>query len=1134
MKKLFYGFLGLIVLLVAAAVVGPSFVDWNAHKDRLTSEVRKLTGRDLLIGGDMTLSIWPTPALSAKGVRLANVEGGSATAMIELDELRVRVALMPLLQGKVQLESVSLVEPKIVLEVLADGRRNWDLALAGLAAPQGGGLTADIGRPGGLAEQIQFDSFTIENGSVIYRDALKGHEERIDRLNAQIVAESLRGPFTARGSAVAREVGFAFDFAAGRIVFDGATAFKLGLRHQDTQAELQFAGALSMHPDTVQLRGKLKSGGDNLAAVLQSLTGGAFDGASAALAQTFALETEVTANSQLFGVSDLSLRLGDMSLAGEVTARLQTPVDLSVVLAAGQIDLDRLLARKRPAEGGTAAGGRAASTGGGQGSVSPAVFTIPDSMTGTLDLAVEALVYRGQVVRQLRLNASLADARVAIDQAFALLPGSSDLSMTGTLVNADGTPQFNGRLEAASDNLRGVMTWLGADMSDIPADRLRRMDLSSRIDATTKQLIFSDIDLRVDLSRITGGIVVAPRARLGLGIGLAIDNINLDAYLPTATRASAPQPTQAAATPGAADAAAPDRPGLLDQFDANLKLRVGSLSALGMTAKSLHVDGTLQGGVLTLHEARVGDVAGSSGRFVGVISGLTGVPAAQGTLEVSVTDPVRLAKLAGIESAVLESTVLQGIGPLTLTGDFDGTPQQVKFSATLNALDGRLALAGTAEPGRAPLVFDLEAEASHGDLAALATGLLGPDTATPDLGALNLHGRVTGTPRAFRISGLSGSVGPIDLSGELSADLAGPRPAVTVALTTGEVPLAALSAVRPTGVRGAQDGGSLESADERDTEQRWSTEPLDLSALRALDADIKLSAAALIHDELRIDEATVEATLRDGVLRLINLTGGFYGGKLQASGEATAVESPAGESLRAALTIDATGVDSARLLREHSDVERISGPISIAAQVTSQGSSEAELISALNGTGQIIGSLQFEAKAEERASALILGVLGSKIKEIQGIGDAGATLITAFAGAPAALQGSFAIENGVVRTDDLRLDGSTAYALTKGSADLPRWRLDSESQVFREQDAPTAPYLTAVLQGPLDRPNPRIAGVPLRARPEQAAGGGSAPDGASIGPLPSVSQPVEQLQNFLRDQVKPEDLIDGILERLAN
>ncbi len=96
MKKLFIALLGLIVLLVVAVLVGPSFIDWNTQKGRITAEVERLTGRKLTIDGDLSLTILPAPAFSAARVRFANIEGGSAPSMIELESLDVRVALIPL------------------------------------------------------------------------------------------------------------------------------------------------------------------------------------------------------------------------------------------------------------------------------------------------------------------------------------------------------------------------------------------------------------------------------------------------------------------------------------------------------------------------------------------------------------------------------------------------------------------------------------------------------------------------------------------------------------------------------------------------------------------------------------------------------------------------------------------------------------------------------------------------------------------------------------------------------------------------------------------------------------------------------------------------------------------------------
>src|SRR3546814_19540574 len=94
-------------------------------------------------------------------------------------------------------------------------------------------------------------------------------------------------------------------------------------------------------------------------------------------------------------------------------------------------------------------------------------------------------------------------------------------------------------------------------------------------------------------------------------------------------------------------------------------------------------------------------------------------------------------------------------------------------------------------------------------------------------------------------------------------------------------------------------------------------------------------------------------------------------------------------------------------------------------------------------------------------------------------------LFGAFAGAPAAVDGTFAIEEGVAHSEDLTVRGRNAEARTKGSADLPDWVLDSTTEVFRDT-APEDAYLSVRLSGPHDELNVAIDGHPLKRQPAAA------------------------------------------------
>ena len=1196
MKKLGFALLGLLVLLIAAVLVGPSFVDWNEHKGRVTAEVRELTGREIAIDGDISLSLLPAPALSAAKVRFANAEGGSEPAMATLEALEVRVAFMPLLQGRVQVESVSLVKPVILLEVLADGRKNWDFAPREAKTAQSGAGTSD---GGGLPGEIRLDSVTIRDGTLVYRDRAAGREERISELNAEIAAESLDGPFAVTGKAEVRGQETAFEVGLGRLVEDGATSLNLSLGLPGAAAKMRFGGAVSVHQDGTSLRGRVKAEGESLAGLIAALAGGG--AAPPVLVRPFGLETEVAADSKQASAAGLTLHLGEMLIEGDVAVSLGPPADARINLSAPRLDLDKLLADAEARSGGTAPSAPAKSdqgTGGSAPDGAPGGFALPDDMTASLQIAVDALVYRGQVVRQILLSAGLAGGKIKVSQALALLPGGSDVSLTGTLAPARQALRFDGRVEVASDNFRSMLEWVGADVSAVPAERLRRMSLTARIDATPRQVNLNEIDLRIDVSRATGGVAVVLRERPGLGIGLAVDKINLDAYWPRGGEAGGKK----AETAGGDQTGQAAQPALavLGAFDANLELKLGSLAIQGVTARDLRLDATVQQGTVTVREARLGNLAGNSAQFSGTIAALEDKPAVDGRIELKVPDPVRLAKLAKLDPGAVAK-----FGPFDLTGTLKGTMERLAVDAKLAAVGGQFGAAGTVRPFAAPPEFDVAITAEHPDLGELANTLAGDVVLGPGLGGLNVSARAAGTPATFQVSDLKGVLGPAEVSGSLRADLSGPAPAIgdialdvaakhpdlgvlvralapgakvaqglgkvdlkakiagdarkiqvselagrlgpaevsgslgadltgakpvlKADLSTGELPVAALFAPASGGAKKRASSGVTSTGQTAGRGKRWSNAPIDVSALNALDADVMLRSKALLFDNLRMDDAVIDVALVDGLLELRKVTGVVYDGLLSVTGKVDARD-----GLQPAVSLTASKMNLAKLLRAVAKTGRVSGPLDLTATLSSKGHSEAELVSALTGKGDVRGSLQIKVKQEEQVGSALLSILGQqlgdKVGQIRGISDATNLMFNAFAGAPAALNGTFTVKGGVVETRDLRLDGRQATALTSGAANLPSWRLDSKTDVFLAQDPNTA-YLTVGLRGPLDAPNPRISGQPFRRRPQATP--------AVSGPQPTGPQPSGQTQPQTQTQPepapvlqKPEDIIKKGLKDL--
>lgn len=114
---------GAAVLLVGGGSVVSSLQDANWMRVRLVEAVEARTGRHLTIDH---LHVWilPFPWVEARGVRFSGVEEGGPD-MLTADEIRARLALMPLFHHRIVLNDVSIVQPHISVRRLADGRADW-------------------------------------------------------------------------------------------------------------------------------------------------------------------------------------------------------------------------------------------------------------------------------------------------------------------------------------------------------------------------------------------------------------------------------------------------------------------------------------------------------------------------------------------------------------------------------------------------------------------------------------------------------------------------------------------------------------------------------------------------------------------------------------------------------------------------------------------------------------------------------------------------------------------------------------------------------------------------------------------------------------------------------------------------
>ena len=112
-------------MMMAAGYMYLHYQDYSRLKSLLEQAVTDAAGRRLVIHGNLTLALSLKPSLEVQDVTLANASWGSKPDMVTIGMLRVRLRILPLFRGEVQIKNIRLVDTQVLLETGPTGQANW-------------------------------------------------------------------------------------------------------------------------------------------------------------------------------------------------------------------------------------------------------------------------------------------------------------------------------------------------------------------------------------------------------------------------------------------------------------------------------------------------------------------------------------------------------------------------------------------------------------------------------------------------------------------------------------------------------------------------------------------------------------------------------------------------------------------------------------------------------------------------------------------------------------------------------------------------------------------------------------------------------------------------------------------------
>ncbi|MBR5154097.1 MAG: AsmA family protein [Alphaproteobacteria bacterium] len=225
LKKIIIGILCFIIIAVTGLGIYIYTLDWNKQKAVVAQRFSQITGLKATIEGNLTVDLFPVPKFSAGMVKFS--KNNARTPLVEINDISANVELMPLLDNKFILSSMSLTGATIHLGVSEKGELNWSGVRSG-----GKNKSGNI--------EVSFNDVRMSESVISYENKKTGDKFEIPGVSANIKANSLAGPYKTDGKFIhnRKEVNF-----NGDVVINDDIVVKMTVNNASTASKLVVDGS---------------------------------------------------------------------------------------------------------------------------------------------------------------------------------------------------------------------------------------------------------------------------------------------------------------------------------------------------------------------------------------------------------------------------------------------------------------------------------------------------------------------------------------------------------------------------------------------------------------------------------------------------------------------------------------------------------------------------------------------------------------------------------------------------------------------------------------------------------------------------------------------------------------------------
>jgi hypothetical protein len=505
-KRLLSFLIYLITLQIIGLIVAPKFINWEPAKNRIITQIRSATNRELIVNGKISFTFLPFPELRLKDVELSDdktTDNDNNSYFLKARSLKLNFDILELFNGN--LKGYRLTISNADINLIAEKKDNNLLKQT----------IENINREMGL------NKFTIRssNLNIIYsnRTALQARKANLDLDYIPNQSIKLTGNLLSGNIPVNILADFNY---INPMLKNGK------VKLSSNTMNISFDGQLENND---HFRGNLSGDIGNLSKFTNSLNSNFLTFENITSNEAVKINSTFSFSSKEAIIDNLTFKSPNINITGKINSKFEEILSMGIEFLLTDINLDSLTQGKTNVKKTT----EEETIDLFKNSDKDNYFklNLPDNTEVLFDLKIKNITYQNKQLEHLNINAQISNNILNINQFAALLPFNTNINIEGSLTDNGIRPEFQGKILGKGGNTVELLKWFNLDYKLPSFGSNPGFNIDSELFITPKYLSLNNLKATIANILLNGELALRYRGSSSvIEAYLDINSLNFDEH----------------------------------------------------------------------------------------------------------------------------------------------------------------------------------------------------------------------------------------------------------------------------------------------------------------------------------------------------------------------------------------------------------------------------------------------------------------------------------------------------------------------------------------------------------------------------------------------------------------------------